>query len=227
MKIFAISDLHLSLGTDKPMNIFGSNWDNHTEKIAEDWLKQVSEEDLVLMPGDHSWGLKLAEAIPDLEFIGNLPGQKVLIKGNHDLWWQSKKKLVSVLDPSMHILQNDALSFDGWTICGTRGWIVPQDGKFSPEDQKVYERELLRLKMSLDKAGKDKPIIAMLHYPPISANGVANEFANILEEYGVTVCIYGHLHGAMTHIAFEGEHCGVQYHLVSADHLDFKLKRLF
>ncbi|QRN86160.1 metallophosphoesterase [Clostridia bacterium] len=226
MKIFAISDLHLSLGTDKPMNIFGNNWENHSQKIATDWLGQVSDDDLVLLPGDHSWGLKLAEAVPDLDFIGKLPGQKVLIKGNHDLWWQSKKKLLAVMHPSMHILQNDTYVYNEWTICGTRGWSVPMDDKFSPEDRKVYMRELLRLKMSLDKADKDKPIIAMLHYPPVSASGVPNEFAKLLEEYGVKICIYGHLHGAMTRIAFEGELHGVQYHLVSADHLGFKLKRL-
>lgn len=227
MKIFAISDLHLSLATDKPMNIFGDNWEDHPEKIAADWLAQVSEDDLVLLPGDHSWGLKLNEAVPDLDFIGELPGRKVLIKGNHDLWWQSRKKVESVLPPSICILQNEALVFDGWTICGTRGWVTPQDERISPDDQKVYARELLRLEMSLKKAEPDKPIIAMLHYPPVNSAGEATEFAHLMSRYGVTMCIYGHLHGPTTRFAFEGELNGVDYHLVSADHLDFKLKRLF
>ena len=227
MRIFAIADLHLSLGTDKPMNIFGEKWTDHPEKIAKDWLEQVRNEDLVLLAGDHSWGLKLEEAMPDLSFIGALPGQKVLIKGNHDLWWQSRRKLESIMHPSMKILQNEALVYDGWTICGTRGWINPQDQKLNQDDEKVYKRELMRLEASLAAADKALPIVAMMHYPPVTASGEPTGFSELLSQYGVDLCIYGHLHGETTRYAFEGELDGVEYHLVSADHLDFHLKRLF
>lgn len=226
MKIFAISDLHLSLTSDKPMDVFGSHWKNHHLKIAKDWKCRVSDDDLVLLPGDHSWALKLEEAVEDLAFIASLPGKKVLLKGNHDLWWQSRKKLEEALPDSLYIIQNDALSFDGFTVAGTRGWLTPYDESFVKADEKIFQREQMRLRMSLDFY-KDRIInVAMLHYPPITRDGRPTAFADILSEYKIKTCIYGHLHGSTTRFAFEGNLNGVDYHLVSADHLDFKLLRL-
>ncbi len=227
MKIFAISDLHLSLGSDKPMDIFGDQWIDHHLHIARDWESNVAPSDLVLLAGDHSWGLKLSEALPDLTFIGRLPGQKLLIKGNHDLWWQSRTKIEQVMDESMHILQNDSYRYGSWSICGTRGWITPQEQVLSKDDEKIYQRELLRLKMSLEHAKSAGNLMVMMHYPPVTSEGVGTEFSRLMEEYGVKKCVYGHLHGASTKYAFEGEMGGIEYRLVSADHLHFKLLRLF
>ena len=226
MKIFAISDLHLSLGSEKPMDIFGSNWDRHWEKIEQDWQSRVGAEDLVLLPGDHSWGLKLEEALPDLQFIGGLPGRKILLKGNHDLWWQSRRKVEAVLPEGMTILQNDAAGFDGYSICGSRGWLNPGDEQFSSADEKIYNRELIRLEMSLKQAPYPDRIIAMVHYPPVNRRGEGSGFSDLLEQYGVRSCLYGHIHGQGLAQAFEGTLRGVRYQLVSADHLDFCLKRI-
>lgn len=226
MNVFAISDLHLSLSSDKPMDVFGDQWKDHHFKVARDWKERVGEGDLVLLPGDHSWALKLEEAEEDLAFIAGLPGRKVLLKGNHDLWWQSRKKLEEVLDPSLYIIQNDALTFEGFTVAGSRGWISPLDDNFSQEDEKIYARECLRLEMSL-KAAKGRPVdVCMIHYPPVSREGVETDFARIMKDYGVKRCIYGHLHGQSTQYAFEGQLGGIDYRLVSCDHLAFKLLRL-
>lgn len=225
MRIFAIGDLHLSLSSDKPMDVFGSNWDNHGERIAEAWKEAVEPGDLVLIPGDISWAMQLKDAAPDIDFVGALPGRKVIMRGNHDYWWNSVSKVRSILPKDMWALQNDAVELENVVIAGSRGWMCPGSAGFDvSEDKHIYEREVLRLELSLSKAAKDKPVIAMLHYPPFNEKRLPSGFTELFERYGVKTVVYGHLHGKSCKNAFEGERNGVEYILCSADHLDFKPK---
>lgn len=229
MRIYAISDLHLSFTSNKPMDKFGEHWYKHHEKIDASWRRMVGSDDVVLVPGDHSWGLRLDEALPDLQWIGNLPGQKVLGKGNHDLWWQSISRLEALALPNTRWLQNNAFVFDDVGVCGTRGWSFPGGGTDVEDqhDDKIYKREIERLKLSfqaLDKLRKKNPVtrvICMLHYPPLLNDKRDTEFTALLESQGVDVCIYGHVHLSHKHRVFRGEHQGVQYDCVSCDLNDF------
>lgn len=224
MSVFAIGDLHLPGHEQKPMDVFGSQWDRHFETISENWRRKVAEDDIVLIPGDISWAMQLGEAVDDLNAIGELPGTKLLLRGNHDYWWSSLAKLRSVLPEGMHVIQNDALRFDGHVFCGTRGWNFPtaQQG-LSAQDEKVYQRELIRLRMSLDHARRlgGEDVTVMLHFPPLFADGSGTAFTEILEEYAVQRVVYGHLHGAGIKIGFTGQRKGIDYHLVSCDALEF------
>lgn len=224
--IFAIADLHFDSTKEKPMDVFGENWKNHEQKIISDWKEKVKENDLVLLPGDISWGLKLKDALPDLEKIDKLPGKKIISKGNHDYWWSSINKMESQGFESIKFLHNNSYEYEGFSICGTRGWMAKDSLEFSEADEKIYDREVLRLKNSLDQA-KNKKIIAMIHYPPFSQNHEENEFSKTLAEYKVELCLYGHLHGKSHKFAFEGEKNGVIYKFVASDFLDFKLERIF
>jgi predicted phosphohydrolase len=231
ISIYAIGDLHLSGAKDKPMDVFGENWANHWNKIRIDWEQKVSDEDIVLIPGDISWAMKLQDAEIDLNSIGSLPGTKIMIKGNHDYWWSSVSKVRRVLPPSMHVLQNDSLSLSCFTFCGTRGWTNPGMKDFSEQDAKVYNRELQRLRLSLESAGRNNEkagnsIIVMLHYPPFDDKGHATEMVRILTQYKPAHVVYGHLHDEGTKYAFEGIYENTQYHLVSCDYLDFRLKQI-
>ena len=223
MGIFAISDLHLSEAVHKPMDIFGSVWTAHKEKIEENWRKTVSDGDTVLVPGDISWGMSFEEAVPDLRFIESLPGRKILMSGNHDYWWTSVSKMNGLFS-NMVFIKNTFYDLGGTAICGSRGWILPSDDSFTAQDDKIYKREIIRLKLSLDgakRAGIDD-IICMMHYPPTNAAGDETGFTEVFEQYGIKTVIYGHLHGTK---AFEtgvkGEVRGVNYALVSADYLEF------
>jgi predicted phosphohydrolase len=230
MRIFAIADLHLSFARPKEMDVFGSHWKNHFERISQDWQDRVKEEDMVLIPGDISWAMKLEDALPDLEAIAALPGRKVLIRGNHDYWWRSIAKMNDVLPEGVDILQNNCLEAGEYVFCGTRGWIFPTDASFSESDRKIYEREKIRLTLSLDNAKQkvDKKLIVLMHYPPLYENNVNTEFVQILETYGSKEVVFGHLHGeilkqiCLTDFLLRG----VNYNLVSADYLDFKLKQI-
>jgi hypothetical protein len=227
MKIYAIGDLHLSSNSNKPMDIFG--WHNHKEKIFEDWKNKVKAEDLVLLAGDTSWALHLEEAKQDLEEIDKLPGIKVLIKGNHDYWWSTISKMNDLFE-DMFFLHNNIYVFGNYLICGTRGWLCPNETKFTEDDQKIYEREALRFKNSLEKTKKieDKTIIAMLHYPPTNENYENSLFTDLINEYKVDKVIYGHLHGSdFFKTGLQGKVDATEYSLVSCDYLDFKLKELF
>ncbi len=224
--IFGISDLHLSLSQDKPMDIFGDNWIDHHKKIAENWLEQVDNEDIVLIPGDLSWAMKLEDAIKDLEFIEDLPGKKILIKGNHDLWWSSISKLRNLNFNNVHFIQNDSYDYKDISICGTRGWLIPEDGELSPEDEKIYKRELIRLEKSLMSAKLDRKIV-LLHYPPMGKNGKNSEFIDIMEKYRVERCVYGHLHNRFDNRAFiDGKIGNIEFNLLSCDYLNFNLLKL-
>lgn len=221
--IYSISDLHLSLSTNKPMNVFGENWEDHHLKIKEHWLSLVKEDDVVLIPGDVSWALKLEEALEDLRFLEELPGTKIFVKGNHDLWWSSLKKINAIGFKKMIFLQNNSFSHQGISYCGTRGWSIPEDGVLAPEDQKIYARELGRLELSLKEAS-EKKIIALLHFPPFSRKGEPSEFVALLKRYGVEFCVYGHIHNQFDHREFlDGTHEGIAFRLVSCDYLQFEL----
>lgn len=223
MKIYAIADLHLSFDEriDKPMDVFGIGWDNHAERVKTAWLEHVSSDDIVIVPGDISWGLKLDEAIADLDWIHELPGKKVLLKGNHDLWWCKINYLRTLYD-DIYFLQNDCfyIEKDNLAICGSRGWPTPDSTAYTEHDEKMYLREQGRLRNSLESARKlgVKHIICAMHYPPAKTENT--KFMKLMEEYGVSICIYGHLHGMISFVnGIKGIHNGIEYKLVSLDYL--------
>ncbi|WDL97115.1 metallophosphoesterase [Alicyclobacillus sp. ALC3] len=223
MAVFALADLHLGLAVDKPMDIFGSIWSNHAERIRASWTQRVSAQDTVLIPGDISWAMSLQEALPDLAWIAALPGRKVLLRGNHDYWWASIGRVRSALVDGVFALQNDAFAVEQWAVCGSRGWLLPSHPRFSPEDEVVYHREVQRLRLSLEAADRiGLPKLVMMHYPPTDVSAGATGFTELLEEFSVEACVYGHLHGPAHRFAFEGLKNGVAYRLVSADYLGFE-----
>lgn len=230
MCLFAIGDLHLPGGDEKPMDVFGPQWDGHFFRISEDWRQRVKPEDTVLIPGDISWAMQLQDAIPDLQAIGELPGKKILLKGNHDYWWSSVNRIRDILPEGMRVLQNDALETENAIICGSRGWNLPtQEMPLASADEKIYRRELQRMELSLNAAramGEGKPIVVMMHFPPLYDNLRDTAFTELIERYGVQTVVYGHLHGQGLRTAFNGEHHGVEYRLVSCDGIDFKLAKI-
>ncbi len=224
MAIFAIGDLHLSQEQDKPMDIFGSEWESHAIKIKENWDRVVGEDDLVIIAGDISWAMHLADAIPDLQWLAELKGTKLLIKGNHDYWWNSIGKVRSQLPPSLYALQNDHFPWDSRVVCGTRGWICPGEEGFDNEhDQKLYLREVQRLQLSLESSSRDSfsDIIVALHFPPYNRNGQPSAFTRLLERYKVKICVFGHIHDSGRDYIFQGNRNGVEYRFVAADGIDF------
>ena len=221
--IFAIGDLHFDYTKEKPMNIFGDNWENHEEKIIENWKKMVKDDDLVLLPGDISWALKLDTASLDLKRIDELPGIKIISKGNHDYWWSSLNKMNNLGYKTIHFIHNNSFEYKNYSICGTRGWAARDSFEFSENDEKIYLREVQRLKNSLDSC-VNKKIIAMIHYPPFNQDLSLNEFSQMLGDYKVEKCVYGHLHGKGHKFFYEGEMEGVDYNFVASDYLDFNLK---
>lgn len=222
MKLFAIGDLHLSADGNKPMDMFGAKWEHHFEKISTDWRMRVTDEDVVLVPGDISWAMHLNEALPDLEAIGALPGKKVLLRGNHDYWWASLSRLRDILPEGMYVLQNDALQLGDIVLAGSRGWTLP--GMGNAEDERIYRREVMRLKLSLEAAQRfSGTLVAMTHFPPVPDSGERTEVSRLLSEYKTRFCVYGHLHGAAGRNAFSGELDGTAYACVACDQIDFKL----
>ncbi len=225
MKVFAIGDLHLSLDEriEKPMDIFGRQWLDHHLRVKENWLRLVSPEDVVIIPGDISWGLREDEALADLRWIDELPGKKVLTKGNHDLWWTTVTRLNKHFE-DMTFLQNRCFMVSEKTaICGSRGWICPGTDGFSQHDEKIYNREILRLGMSLEEAKNmgAETIIAALHYPPTNDKMQGSGFTDLMSQYGVKTCVYGHLHGKDGFKnGLQGIYNGVEYKLVSLDYLE-------
>lgn len=231
MRLFAIGDLHLPGGDDKPMDVFGPQWDRHFLRIRENWQKVVGEEDTVLIPGDISWAMQLADARTDLEEIGSLPGHKVICKGNHDYWWNSISRVRSILPPSMTAIQHSAAELGEAVVCGTRGWLIPtKDTPLDAQNEKIFLREAERLRLALDAAkdiADERPLIVMMHYPPLLEAEKDTLFTSILEEYQVHTAVYGHLHGAGIQIGFNGEHNGIRYHLVSCDSIGFCPKEIY
>lgn len=223
MSLFAIADLHLSLGTDKPMDVF-KGWDNYVDRLTENWKKIITDDDTVVIAGDISWAMKLNETIKDFDYINKLPGKKIFLKGNHDYWWETCNKMNNFLEEqkfdSINILFNNSYICDEYAICGTRGWIIDAE---SEEDKKILSRECGRLKASLDSAKKSgKEPVIFLHYPPIYGNSISNEIVEILKEYNVKKCYYGHVHGAsMIRGSFNGKYEGINFKLISCDALSF------
>ena len=219
MSIFAISDLHLSFGVDKPMNIF-RGWDNHTDRIRANWCRLVKDEDTVILAGDLSWGLKIEEAEEDFRFLESLPGKKLLIKGNHDLWWSTAKKMHEFLKTknfnSIDIIFNNCAIVEGYAIAGTRGWFYDDNS-----GKKVLLREAGRLESSL-KAARETglPIITFLHYPPVYSDSVCNEIMDVLRKYNIKKVYHGHIHGLGVNNAVR-EFEGMEFCLTSCDLTDF------
>lgn len=232
MALYAIGDLHLSFSSDKPMDVFGDNWNDYENKIKTYWEDNIKESDTVLIPGDISWAMRLNDALIDLEWIHKLPGRKILLRGNHDYWWSSLKKLQALFD-DMDFLQNNFYEYTNeegtFAICGTRGWLCPNPNKFEENDKKIYDRELLRLKLSLDAAKNagHENFIVMTHYPPTNDLKERSGFLDIYEAYGVKKVIYGHLHSEYAfQTGLQGEHEGVVYQLTSCDYLNFEALKI-
>lgn len=234
MSIFAIGDLHLAFNENKPMYIFGDNWINHELKIEKNWKEQVNSEDLVILPGDFSWSMYLGNTVSDFQYLNDLPGKKLLLKGNHDYWWNTVSKMRKFLKQNnfnnIDFLYNNSYSFGGYIIAGSRGWSLTDN----EDDKKMIKREALRLNLSLNNAiykyGSEKEIIVVMHYPPITNLNILlkkeSEFVRIMKNYNVKKCIYGHLHGTSIKDSIQGIIDGIEYRLVSADSLDFNLLKI-
>lgn len=222
MKIFALADLHLSLSQAKPMDIFGPEWVNHHLRIAENWSRLVGLDDWVLICGDISWAMHLEDACKDLDFIAALPGRKILIRGNHDYWWKGISKVRKALPEGMAAIQNDYIPIENIAICGTRGWNIPGE-QSSEEDEKIYQREIIRAEISLSEAAKDgyKEKLFMMHFPPFVNGSLDPGFKKLFHDYGVGWCVYGHIHGSDHRFAVEGVIDGVRYVFAAADFTGF------
>ena len=230
MKVYAISDLHLSNAVNKPMEIFGAKWENYLEKIEKEINLKMSNDDILLLCGDLSWALKLTDAICDIEYISKFKGKKVIIKGNHDYWWQSISKVRETLPESVFAIQNDVLKFGDIIICGTRGWTCPENGTLSPDDQKIYLREGERLKLSLEKMRQirqvNDKVICIMHFPPFNAKRQSSIFTEILSEYKVDAVVYGHLHGKDCRADLKIKLNDTIYYLTSCDLTDNTLTEI-
>ncbi|MGN0814624.1 MAG: metallophosphoesterase [Candidatus Coproplasma sp.] len=230
MKIFAISDLHLSGLADKPMDIFGAGWEGHFEKIKNDWLSKVEEQDVVLICGDISWGTTLEEGLFDLQSLKCLTGRKVFIRGNHDYWWNGITKLRRAApDESFFFLQNDSIKFGNVVICGSRGWTCPGSADYTEHDEKLYLREAERLKLCFKDAEKRREegdiLLAMIHYPPMGQKLQPTLFTQLFEENKVDKVIFGHIHGD-TYFPYRQVRGGIEYVLTSCDKVGFTLQRI-
>ena len=223
MALYAIGDLHLSLGADKPMDIFGGGWVGYMDKLRQG-LSVIGPEDTTVLLGDLSWALSIEEAEPDFRWIDAIPGRKIILKGNHDYWWSTVAKFNKFCAEkgfsNQFILNNNYYEYENYAICGTRGWFFEEE-RSGQHDEKVFKRELMRLEASLKSAG-EKPKLVFLHYPPRYRGYQCDEILELLSRYEVRRCFYGHLHGPSHKLAMEGLWDGVEFRLVSADFLDFK-----
>ena len=228
MSLFVIGDTHLSLSTDKPMDIFGG-WKNYMQRLEENGRSVVQPQDTVIIPGDVSWGMSLEQAKEDFLFLHRLPGKKILMKGNHDYWWTTRAKMESFLEEngldSLSILHNNAVSVEGLSLCGSRGWMFEQGQE---HDKKIINREAGRIRASLQDAQRfgEQEKVLFLHYPPVFMQDSIPEFFEVMNQYGVRRCYYGHIHSQGCRFAFQGEWCGVQLEMVSADYLRFMPKKI-
>ena len=224
MSLYVIGDPHLSFGVDKPMDIF-QGWGNYVERLEQSWRETVTDEDIVILAGDISWGMNLSEALLDFQFIDRLPGKKIILKGNHDYWWDTKTKIekffVANDISTISVLFNNAYRIGNVAVCGTRGWFYDAH---EAQDVKVLNREVGRLKMSIEAALKlgGEPIV-FLHYPPVFAGKECAEIMNVLLEYNIKKCYYGHLHGGrISSLATVGDYKGIEFKLISCDNTQFK-----
>lgn len=220
MSLYAIADTHLSFGTDKPMDTF-EGWQDYTVKLEKNWNKLITDDDYVVIAGDISWAMNFNELYNDFDFINKLNGKKIILKGNHDYWWNTATKMNKFIDENnfstISIMHNNAYDFDGFSVCGSRGWFFDSDEE---QDEKVLNREVNRIKMSLDSASQEEKIV-FLHYPPITTNQNCEEILNLLKEYGIKKCYYGHLHGVAARFAVDDVVYDISFKLISADRLGF------
>lgn len=227
MALYAIGDPHLSLGADKPMDVFGGAWEGYVDKLREGF-SVIGPEDTTVLVGDLSWALKLEDAAADFAFLNEIPGRKLIVKGNHDYWWSTAAKFQRFCEAhgftGMELLHNNCHFYGDTALCGSRGWFFEED-RGGTHDQKVYDREVLRLEASLRAAG-EREKLCFLHYPPRYRGYECPEILELLERYQVRACYYGHLHGDSHKLAAEGRIGGVEYHLVSADYLRFRPFRI-
>lgn len=224
MALYTIADLHLACTVDKPMDIFGGRWQGYMDKIQARWQAIVKPEDVVVIAGDISWGIDFAQSQADFAYINRLNGTKIILKGNHDLWWNTAKKMQEFLDvngfDTIRFLHNNCYFYDDVALCGTRGWGYEENFK-QAHDQKIFRRELLRLEASLKAGEGAAEKICFLHYPPLYHSFRCGEIMELLQKYRVKTCVYGHLHAESLRFAVEGEHEGIHFRLVSGDHVDF------
>ncbi len=223
MALYAMGDLHLSLGADKPMDVFGGAWKGYMDKLREG-LSIIGPEDTTVLLGDLSWGLDIEQSEKDFAFINAIPGRKIILKGNHDYWWTTATKFYKFCEAKgfsdMYILNNNCYEYDGVALCGTRGWFFEEDAAVGSHNDKVFKRELIRLEASLKAAG-EREKFCFLHYPPRYRGYECPEILNLLQRYGVSACYYGHLHGDSHKLAIEGLHDGVEFRLCAADFVNF------
>lgn len=223
MALYAMGDLHLCLGAPKPMDVFGGAWVGYMEKLKQG-LSVITEKDTLVLMGDLSWALDLNSAVADFAWINEIPGRKIILKGNHDYWWSTQAKFTKFCLENgfsdLNLLNNNCFFYDDWAICGTRGWFFEEE-RSGDHDEKVFRRELIRLEASLKAAG-DREKMVFLHYPPRYKGYTCREILDLMESYGVRQCFYGHLHGASHKLAMEGTWDGVEYRLLSADYLNFQ-----
>ncbi|MBO5169321.1 MAG: metallophosphoesterase [Candidatus Faecousia sp.] len=223
MALYAMGDLHLCLGAPKPMDVFGGAWVGYMEKLKRG-LSVITGDDTLILMGDLSWALDLNSAVADFAWINEIPGRKIILKGNHDYWWSTQAKFTKFCVENgfsdLNLLNNNCYFYDDWAICGTRGWFFEEE-RSGDHDEKVFRRELIRLEASLKAAG-DREKMVFLHYPPRYKGYTCREILDLLKSYGVRRCFYGHLHGASHKLAMEGTWDGIEYRLLSADYLDFQ-----
>lgn len=225
MAIYVIADLHLSFSQDKPMSIFGENWEGHSEKIKNNWISKVKPEDTAVLPGDFSWAMYLQDTYKDFEYLNSLPGKKLLLKGNHDYWWTTVTNMRNFLEENkfknIDFIYNNSYLVENKILTGTRGWNLLD----TENSSKMIKRESIRLQLAIEdgikKYGDDKEIIVFMHYPPISNTNKKSEFLKILKQYDIKRCYYGHLHGKSHQDAVEGIVDGIEFKLISADYLNF------
>ena len=227
MKVFAISDLHLSINNPKPMDIFGPVWEGYLDTIGNDWQTKVTDDDIVLVPGDISWAMKLESAKVDLDYICNMKGHKFILKGNHDYWWSSISEVRNSLTNNSYAIQNNAYKIGNIVICGSRGWAVPEGSFKTEQDEKIFKRELIRMELSLKsmqviREEGDK-VIVMTHFPPFNFKNESNEMTELFEKYNVDIVVFGHLHSYDKKQKMHMEKNGIQYYLVSCDLVNNKL----
>lgn len=234
MKVYAISDLHLCTSGEKPMDVFGSRWDNYVEKIREDWKRKVEENDIVLIAGDISWAMQLENAVVDIKStLGDLPGKKVMIRGNHDYWWSGIGRIREEMkqEDGFYFLQNDCVRFDEIVLCGSRGWAVEGSPDYKESDKKIYLREAERLKLAFSKVEKvrmpNDVLVCMVHFPPFNVKRENSLFTEIFEKNGVNKVVYGHLHGKESRTDLVLEKNGIQYCLTSCDQLNNVLTTIY
>ena len=230
MAIYVIADLHLSFSQDKPMSIFGENWEGHSEKIKNNWISKVKPEDTVVLPGDFSWAMYLQDTYKDFEYLNSLPGKKLLLKGNHDYWWTTVTNMRNFLEENkfknIDFIYNNSYLVENKILTGTRGWNLLD----TENSSKMIKRESIRLQLAIEdgikKYGDDKEIIVFMHYPPISNTNKKSDFLKILKQYDIKRCYYGHLHGKSHQDAVEGIVDGIEFKLISADYLEFNLVKV-